>query len=133
MDMLSTSEIIKVDTALGLVLGFAIICKDNGVDHFDLQEHHIPEDVMLKAATEFMMAERVGKEMHSGDQTGTVTFAFPLTTEIAKAFGITTPRTGLMIAMKPATVEALNKFASGEYKGFSIGGGGLLVDFQEAA
>jgi hypothetical protein len=59
--------------------------------------------------------------MHKGDPIGTMVFAFPLTTDIAKAFDITTPRTGLMIGMKPSA-EVLAKFKSGEYTGFSIGG-----------
>ena len=48
-------------------------------------------------------------------------FAFPLTSDIAKAMGITTTRTGLMVAAKFAP-DVLAKFKSGEYTGFSIGG-----------
>lgn len=132
-DTLSTSEILKVDETLGLVFGFAIVCKDGGEDHYDLQGHHIPEDVMVDAATDFALNSRMAKDMHGqrerGDeQTGSVAFMFPLTAETAKAFGLgTPPKTGLMIAMKP-DAALLAKFASGEYTGFSIGGRGNLVD-----
>lgn len=115
------SEILKVDTSLGLVFGFAIVSTEDGEPHFDLQGDHIPEDAMLKAATDFMQKSRATKEMHQGEVDGQVVFAFPLTTEIAKALDIETPRTGLLIGMKPGE-EALAKFASGEYTGFSIGG-----------
>lgn len=116
------TEVIKVDPSLGLVMGMAIICKEDGVDYFDVQGDHIPEDAMLKAALDFMENSQVAKEMHSGEEKGTVVFAWPLTTDIAKAFGIETSTTGLMIAVRPHDDEMLAKFKSGELTGFSIGG-----------
>lgn len=121
-------KFVKVDEKLGLVLGFAIICKKNGKEYFDVQGDHIPEDSMLKAATDFMIHSRMAGEMHDRDENnevdeaGQVVFAFPLTTEIAKAFNIETPRTGLMIAMKPNDEAMLEKFRNGDFTGFSIGG-----------
>jgi hypothetical protein len=118
----ATGDVAKVDQGLGLVFGFAIVCKIDGEDYFDVQGDHIPEDAMLAAACEFMQGARVAKEMHAGDAKGTVVFAFPLTGEIAKALGIESPKTGLLIAMKPDDPAILEKFRSGEYTGFSIGG-----------
>lgn len=112
----------KVSDELGLVMGWAIICTEKGEDYFDLHGDHIPTDSMIKAATDFMVHSRVGKDMHRGQQTGSVVFAFPMTAEIAKAFEIETDREGLMIAWKPDNPETLGKFKSGEYTGFSIGG-----------
>ena len=114
----------KVDEGLGLVFGFAIVCKENGEPYFDVQQDHIPEDAMLKAAADFMQNSRVASEMHDGSDIGRVVFAFPLTEDIAKSLGINSPRTGLLIAMKPAA-DVLEKFISGEYTGFSIGGARL--------
>ena len=114
-------EIAKFDENLGLVMGYIIICKVEGEDYFDLHGDHIPEDAMLKAAKDFMENSRTAKEMHSGQGRGTIVFAWPLTTDIAKAFNIETHTTGLMIAMKPDD-EMLEKFRSGELTGFSIGG-----------
>jgi hypothetical protein len=68
-----------------------------------------------------MENSRIAKEMHQGEPKGSVVFAFPLTTDIAKSLGITTERTGLLIAMKP-TAAVLEKFRDGTYTGFSIGG-----------
>jgi len=115
------AQLVKVDSDLGLVFGFAIVSTSEGEPYFDVQGDHIPEDVMLKAATEFMESSRVAKEMHSGDAAGSVVFAFPLTTDIAKALDLEVKRTGLLIAMKPNS-DVLEKFAAGEYTGFSIGG-----------
>lgn len=124
------SKVCKVDESLGLVFGWAIVCKVNGEDYYDLNidpngervPEHIPEDTMVRAATEFMQSDdRVGNEMHRGPDVGTYVFAFPLTTDIAKAMGIESEYTGLMIAYKP-TPDILAKFRDGTYKGFSIEG-----------
>lgn len=117
----TSAQVLKVDESLGLVFGWAIVCKENGEDYYDVQDDHIPEDSMLKAASEFMEDSRIAKEMHTGEQVGNVVFAFPLTADIAKAMEITTKRTGLLIAIKPGA-DAVKKFADGSYTGFSIGG-----------
>lgn len=119
---LQATSILKVDESLGLVFGFAIICKEDGEDHFDTQGDHIPESVMLDGSFDFAKNSRVAKEMHKGDQIGDITFMFPLTSDIAKSLDIVTKHTGLLIAMKPDSPEVLAKFADGTYTGFSIGG-----------
>lgn len=116
------AEVYKVDEELGLVFGWGLVSNVNGEPFFDSQGDHIPEDAMLKAAADFMLDGRVAKEMHTGESKGTVLFAWPLTADIAKAMGIESKFTGLMIAMKPSSPEILEKFKSGEYAGFSIGG-----------
>lgn len=116
------AEVQKVDDNLGLVMGWAIVCKENGIDHYDLQNDHIPEDAMLKASLDFMENSQVAKEMHAGEKVGSVVFAFPLTEEIAKSFGILSHKSGLMIAMKPESDDMLEKFRDGSFTGFSIGG-----------
>jgi hypothetical protein len=122
---LQATSILKVDESLGLVFGFAIVCKEDGEDHFDLQGDHIPEDVMLKGSFDFAKNKRVAKEMHKGDQIGDITFMFPLTSEIATSLGIVSKNTGLLIAMQPDSPEVLAKFADGTYTGFSIGGNAI--------
>lgn len=125
------AEVLKVDDELGLVMGYAIVCKDDGKDYYDVQGDHIPEDAMLKAAMDFMQNSRVAGEMHrhgkaddvgkKAEPHGTIVFAWPMTTDIAKAFGLEPKKTGLMIAMKP-DAGMLSKFKDGTYTGFSIGG-----------
>lgn len=127
MDKITDSEITKVDKSLGLVFGWAIICKNKGEDYFDVQGDHIPEDAMLEATTDFAKSMVMG-DMHTRDadnkpiQEGDVIFSMPVTAEIAKAFGVTTDKTGWMIAVKPHSEDILAKFESGVYTGFSIGG-----------
>ena len=121
-DFRTGTKILKVDTELGLVFGYAIVCKKNGEDYFDLQGDHIPEASMLEAALDFAENSQVAKEMHDDAERGTTPFLFPMTTEIAKAYGVEDiPQTGLMFAMKPDDAM-LEKFKSGELTGFSIGG-----------
>lgn len=128
-DVLSQyAEVTKVDDALGLVFGWAIVSKIDGDPYFDTQGDHIPEDSMMESAMEFMIEKRHGGEMHRRDEKGNpvivgkVVFCWPMTEETAKAFNIETSMTGLMIALKPDNDEILEKFRSGVYTGFSIGG-----------
>ena len=117
-------QFVKAETVsdeLGLVFGWGMVCKIDGKDYWDTQKNHIPEDSMLEALTDFAEHSRVAKEMHAGDPQGQYLFLFPMTTEIAKALGITTQKTGALIAYKPPP-DVLAKFKSGEYTGFSIGG-----------
>jgi hypothetical protein len=100
-----------------------MICTEKGEDHFDLQGDHIPESVMVEASSDFMENARIAKDMHAGDQHGTIVHSFPLTKDIAEAMGIVTEKTGWMVAMKPA----------GEYTGFSIGGECAYELIEEAA
>ena len=129
--MFLKAEVAKVDTALGLVFGWGIICKVDGEPYFDLQGDHIPEDSMLKATADFMLKSRVAGIMHERDanggavQDGAVVFSFPLTEQTAKAMGIACDRTGWMIAVKPSAA-VLEKYKSGEFTGFSIGGKRLV-------
>lgn len=110
-----------IDKKHGLVFGWAMVCKEDGVDYWDVQENHIPEDSMLEALTDFAEGARVAKEMHTGEPQAQYLFLFPLTADIAKAFGITTKRTGAIIGYKPPP-DVLARFESGELSGFSIGG-----------
>lgn len=125
----------KADRGLGLVFGYAIICKIAGEDYVDTQRHHIPEESMLSEAASFMEHTRVGGEMHRKEEQadgskkiikrGQVIFAWPMTEEIAKAMGVETNISGLMVGWKPdesCRDEILSKVEDGTYSGFSIGG-----------
>lgn len=126
-DFTTQCEFVKVDEELGLVFGFAVICKQGGEEYYDVQGDHITEAALLPAATDFAKHSRVSTDMHARvspgvpEPDGDVVFMFPLTTEIAAALDIETPTTGLLVAMQPSG-DVLAKFKSGEYTGFSIGG-----------
>jgi len=130
---LTNSKILKVDDSLGLIFGFAMICKERQPDgsfrdFVDSDGDHFEEGGMVEASTEFAKGPRVACDMHKRDddgnpvQDGCVVHTFPLTEEIAKALGIDTPYTGLLASLAPENPETLEKARSGEYTGFSIGG-----------
>jgi hypothetical protein len=121
-EFIATTDVCKADEKLGLVFGYAMVCKINGEPYFDTQGHHIPEDTMLRTLSKFMESGSVAKEMHSGEPVGKYVFAFPMTDEIADSLNIAVEKTGALVAMKPDNPETLAKFVSGEYTGFSIGG-----------
>lgn len=148
---LSTSKIVKVDTGHGLVFGFAIVSKVRNADgeledYYDLNidndgvhkgkrvGEHITEDAVVECFAEATAAgvTLAGNEMHAGDDTGHFPGMFPLTEEIAKALGIETKRTGLLVAYKPEP-DVLEKFRKGEYTGFSIEGGRIEHEEVEDA
>lgn len=128
METFEKASVCKVNEELGLVFGYAIVCKVDGEDYYDKQNDHIPEDSMLEAATDFMIHSRVQGDMHQKDEDGnlihkgSVIYAWPMTTDIAASMGITVEKTGLMIALKPSDPAILEKFKDGTYTGFSIGG-----------
>jgi len=118
-------EVLKVDAADGIVYGMAIVSTEDGEPYYDIQGDHIPEDVMRKAATKFMLGARNSKAMHGDVVKGMVVHSLPLTTDIAEALGMDDiDKTGWIIGMKPADKSVLRKFEDGEYTGFSIGGKG---------
>lgn len=132
------SQILKVSTDLGLIFGFAIVCKQGGDEYFDVQDDNATEQGMLEAATDFARNSRVACIMHAREKgqpvpAGAVVHTFPLTTEIAKALGITTERTGLLIAMAPDDPEILEKARRGEFTGFSIGGERITDELVDEA
>lgn len=125
------AQVVKLDKKHGIVFGFGIVCKDEdrGGDagYTDLQKQYIPEDVMFDAAVDFSLNSRATDVMHDDVEDGIAVFTFPLTTEIAKALGIKTSKTGLLVGMKPSK-ETFKRFESGELTSFSIGGKGYVVE-----
>lgn len=112
----------KVSRELGVIFGWALTSKIGGQDHFDKHGDNVTDEAILEAAVEFMAGDRVAKEMHTGTRKGQVIFALPLTDELKKSFGITCDKSGLIVGIKPDDPKVLDKFLSGEYRGFSIGG-----------
>ena len=118
-------SVLKVDDSLGIVFGWAIVCAESGEPYYDTQGSYIDEDVMLKCAADFAkQADRPSFEEHERPDAGQVVFMFPMTADIAKTYGMETPKTGLMIGVMP-DAEMLAKFRSGELTGFSIAGHGV--------
>lgn len=123
MDFQLTAEVCKVDDSLGIVFGWGIVCTEDGQPYVDLQEDHVTAASMLRASAAFAKGSRIAKDMHVGEQVGTILYLWPMTADIAKAIGVQSRREGLLVGMLPDG-DMLAKFKSGEYRGFSIGGRG---------
>lgn len=117
-------RVAKVDSELGLVIGFGAVCTEKGADYYDLHGDHLPEDEMVKATVDFMKSARSAKVQHAGEDVGQVVCAFPMSREIFKALfdGAEPPRSGVIIGWQPTDKALLKKFADGEFTGFSFGG-----------
>lgn len=128
----ATARFVKVSDELGLAFFWAFTSTNaDGSDHFDLQGDNVDQD-FLKAAMEFMVdGGGAVDEMHDGKQTARVVFAFPMTPDIAKAFGVVSKTSGLMVAVKP-TKDQLAKLKTGELNGVSIAGAGLREAVKRA-
>lgn len=135
-------QVLKADAALGVLFGFGIVCKKRNPATGALEQYYddgsesapdfsegISEHEMLKASADFMAAERAIEVEHRGPIVGgTVLFAFPLTEEIAKALGIKSDQTGLLVGVRPSDPEVVQKALRGELRGFSIFGGAVPVE-----
>lgn len=124
------ARVAKIDDELGLVFCWAFTTKAEGDDYYDLHGDCIDED-FVKCAMEFMEGARATDEMHDRESDGQVVFAMPMTSEIAKAFGVETDTVGLMVALKPSE-EVFAKFKSGDYTGVSIDGLGIREKVEKA-
>lgn len=119
-----------VNESLGIVFGWGMITDINKEPYYDLDNQHIPADLMVKATSSFMENSRISNDSHTPTDIGVVVHSFPLSDEIAKSMGVSSSISGWMVGVKPSP-DILAKFVSGEYKGFSIEGSGSLEDDEE--
>lgn len=115
-------EITKADDSQRMVWGWASVISENGVPLEDRQGDVIEADTLVKAATDFMFSVRTTKQMHVGGKVGEFVHSFPLTADIAKAFGIQCDKEGWIVACKILDEAVWQKVKSGELRAFSIGG-----------
>lgn len=121
-DVTKTADILKVDNERRIVWGWASVCTMKGETVTDLQGDRIAPAQMEKMADRFMRSARAAKAMHYGDDVGEVIHSFPMTKELADAFGIQSEREGWITGTYIKSDEEWGKVRRGEYKGLSIGG-----------
>jgi hypothetical protein len=121
-DFESRGEVTKMDDDQRIVYGYASVISKNGEPIVDRQGDIITAEELEKAASEFMLSNRIGKTMHSGEPTTTIIHSFPMTDEIKKAYQIESPYEAWLIAVKVHDDVTWNMVKSGELKDFSIGG-----------
>jgi len=121
-EVTKTTEILKVDRERRIVWGWASVSTMKGELVTDLQGDRITPSEMEKMADGFMRSTRAAKVMHEGDVEGEVIHSFPLTKELAEAFGIQTDREGWITGTYVTSDDAWERALKGEFRGLSIGG-----------
>ena len=122
-------QILKTDDEQRIVYGWASVVTENGVPVVDRQGDVIEADTLVKAVNDFMEHVRVGKTMHSGEQTGMVIHSLPVTKEICESLGIQCNREGWIVAYKVYDDAVWAMVKSGELAAFSIGGRAVKEEY----
>lgn len=117
------AKFVKANDELGVAFFWAFTSTNpDGSDHFDLHGDAIDKSNLVKIAMDFMVnGNGAVDEMHDGVATEARCVAFPMDPDIAKAFGVATKTSGLMVMIK-LTDEQLTKLKNGTYTGVSIAG-----------
>lgn len=121
-------EFLKVDEDQHIAFGWASVIKEDGEIVVDSQGDMIREDVLQKAAHNFVLDERAGKVMHKGVRIADVVESVVFTEELQKVLGIDLGKVGWFIGFKVHDDKVWKKIKSGELSMFSIGGIGQRVD-----
>jgi hypothetical protein len=119
------ADILKVDEDERIVWGWAYVSTVKGVPSVDHSNESVSPEVLVKAATNFMLSVRTAKAMHQGDSVGEVVHSFPLTKELGESLGVSSDREGWIICMKIHDEKVWQSVKSGELSAFSIGGRAL--------
>lgn len=132
--------IIKADHEQRMVYAWASVISENGEPVVDSQGHIIEAHELEKAAAAFMEECRFMTLEHERNQDGSfssdlskadVIHSFPLTADIAKAFGIKCDREGWLIGYRLNDDDLWEQTKSGKLGGLSIGG--WVERLEEAA
>jgi len=124
-------KILKADDEQRIVYGWASVITENGERVVDRQGDVIEADTLVKAVNDFMENVRVGKTMHTGEQTGMVIHSLPITKEIGDSLGIQSDREGWVVAYKVYDEDVWKMVKSGELAAFSIGGRAIKEKLNE--
>lgn len=119
---MSKFNICKIDSKLGVIIGWANVSSVNGIPLIDRQSEVVPPDALTRAAFKFAKGKRVAKINHEGPQQGEVLWIMPITADIAKAVGIQSRNEGLLVGIHFDDPEIFKAFENGQLASFSIGG-----------
>jgi hypothetical protein len=121
---MSDMSILKIDEEQRIVYGWASVSTFNGEYIVDNQGDVITMGVLSKAVNDFMENVRIGKVMHSGEQTGSILHSFLITKDISEALGFSTDKEGWIVGYKVYDDEVWKQVKDGTFAAFSIGGAG---------
>ena len=91
----------KLDSKHGTLIGWAMLCKTEGKRYVDRDGDFFDEDDLYSAFVGFSEKSTLGV-MHEQADTGKILSLLPLTTEVQKALGLQSDKSGLAIICKPS-------------------------------
>jgi len=117
--------ILKIDDDLQLVFGIALVA-----DEIDAQGDVIDERELIKVASRSQGAPV--KIDHEGGGVGHIACSFPLTTDIAKALGISRPgKPAWLVGLKVDDADTWRRVKTGRLSGgLSIGGRAIKEELR---
>lgn len=125
-------EIQKLNEEKRIAYGWASVISKSGEPVVDQEGDVIFEDDLLEAAHAFMLESRAAGDSHIFDKiSGDVVESMVFTEDLQNALGIDLGQVGWMIGVKVKDEEVWKKLKTGEYKMFSIGGGGQREELTD--
>jgi hypothetical protein len=106
---------------------------EHGNPVVDDQDDHVSTVELTKAAHRFVSDSRAGKVMHNGQPIGEWVESVMIDDDFAKAMGMSSKKRGWWGTFHVLSPEIRKRAASGEFKGFSIGGQGTRVTRKKKA
>lgn len=122
--------IVKADATRRMVYGWASVTKVAGQDVEDRQGDVMDTENLRKTVHAFM-ADRVGKTMHSGGQTGVIADSIVLDAVVQQALGVDLGMEGWFVGYHVTSDDVWKRVESGELQAFSIGGLGTRTPLPE--
>jgi hypothetical protein len=128
---IESEAIMKLNDEKQLVSGFAVVYERGGEEVVDYQGDVVDEEVVTKAAHEFMREYRHGKVLHRGDPVGEIVESAVLSRDVQKALGIDLGKSGWWVVYKVKDPDVWAKVKEGKLKAFSIGGRGIRKEISD--
>jgi len=120
------ADVVKAEQQIAY--GWASVVSIDGKELVDKQGHVITSAEMEKMANNFMMSQRVAKEMHTGGSVGEVIHSMPITKQLMETLNLKGDTEGWLIGVKINDPDVWKRVKDGTLKAFSIGGKGVLTD-----
>lgn len=123
-------KLTKQDNDRKIVFGFFSVVEVDGVPVIDSQGDVITSEALEEAVYKYVMFSRMGDERHDEKVKAVLIESMVFTKEKQEALKIDLGYVGWWGGFKVLDQEMWNKFKTGEYESFSIGGRGSYAQFN---
>lgn len=123
-----SQNILKIDSELKVVYGWASVVEQDGIPVIDSQRDHISPEQLVRAAHDFIKSSRSAKLLHEGEEIGEVVESIVMTKDVQAALGIDLKKVGWFIGIRVLNDKVWGAVKDGRLKMFSIGGRAERID-----